>query len=155
MIKNRLKVIIAERNINQNDLAEQLKISKSTLSNIINERQNATLETAMELTKVLKLKVEDIFYLEEDRDILEKEFLNLIDKLDELYKIYRAEIISKDQLEYLYEDLIKKYYVAYTGEEELFDFVLKHDKEYSSLNAIAQLKIQSCLGDYLYGDDKK
>lgn len=61
-IKNRLKVILAEKRISQNELAEQLEINRSTLFNIISSKQNCTLETALDIAKALNISVEDIFY---------------------------------------------------------------------------------------------
>lgn len=116
-IKNRLKVILAEKNVNQTELLNELGISKSTLSNIINGKQNATLETALDLARILNTSVENIFYKEDQQmDGAEKDFVNLINKFNEVYKLYKSNVINETHLKNLYRDFIedfnKKYNVA-------------------------------------------
>jgi putative transcriptional regulator len=87
-VKNRLKVILAEKNISQNELAEKISINRSTLSNIINGKQNSTLETALDLAEILKLHVDDIFYKEKSFDeIAFDDFKELINQMKSIYNL--------------------------------------------------------------------
>ena len=65
-VKNRLKEILTERGIKQNWLAEQVKVDKSTIGNIIKNRFNTSLEVAFKIANVLNLNVDDVFYYEEE-----------------------------------------------------------------------------------------
>ena len=64
-VKNRLKEILDERGIKQNWLSEKAGITKQTMSNLINNRFNVSLESAMKIVKALDLKIEDVFYIED------------------------------------------------------------------------------------------
>jgi len=112
-VKNRLKVILAQKNISQNKLVEDLKINKSTLSNIINEKQNCTMELALNLAEYLNVKIEDIFYKENKREFnqgFDRDLFDiLIDKIDKTYKLYRENIISQDQLISLYKEFERNF----------------------------------------------
>ncbi|MDD4779016.1 MAG: helix-turn-helix domain-containing protein [Tissierellia bacterium] len=63
-VKNRLKDILDSRGIKQVWLAEQVDISFKTMSNIINNRYNTSLEVALKIADILGMKIDDIFYLE-------------------------------------------------------------------------------------------
>jgi DNA-binding XRE family transcriptional regulator len=65
MVKNKLKEILNKRGIKQVWLAEKAGMTKQTLSNCITNRFNVSLETAIRLSNVLQMKVEDIFYIED------------------------------------------------------------------------------------------
>ncbi|PET77562.1 transcriptional regulator [Bacillus sp. AFS001701] len=65
-MKNRLKVIFAERKIKQTEFSELVGINNSTLSLIVaKEDHSPTLKVAMKIAKALDLKVEDIWSLDE------------------------------------------------------------------------------------------
>lgn len=61
IISNKLKDILDDRGVKQTWLADKLNISKATVSNIINNRYNTSLETACKMALILNLKLEDIF----------------------------------------------------------------------------------------------
>lgn len=63
-VKTRLKEILQEKGIKQNWLADKLNISKTTLSNIINNRYNTSLETAFKISIIINVALTDIFYYE-------------------------------------------------------------------------------------------
>jgi putative transcriptional regulator len=65
-VKNNLKQILDERGIKQKFIAEKTGISSQTLSNCINNRFDVSLKFALLIAKVLELKVEEIFYLDEE-----------------------------------------------------------------------------------------
>ena len=64
-VKNRLKMILDERGIKQNWLSEKAGITKQTMSNLINNRFNVSLESAIKIVKALDLKIEDVFYIDD------------------------------------------------------------------------------------------
>lgn len=64
IVKTRLKEILKKKGIRNNWLADQLNISKTTLSNIINNRYNTSLETAFKISIIINVALTDIFYWE-------------------------------------------------------------------------------------------
>jgi putative transcriptional regulator len=64
-VKNKLKEILDERGIKQNWLAEKSKVTPSTLGNIVRNKFNTSLETALLIAKALELHLDDIFYLDQ------------------------------------------------------------------------------------------
>ena len=64
-VKNRLKEILDERGIKQNWLAEQVGITKQTMSNLIKNRFTTSMDIAFRIAKVLNMELTDIFYDEE------------------------------------------------------------------------------------------
>lgn len=65
-ITNRLRVILAERNIRQIDMAETIGVSNKTLSNIVSQKYNTSLEVALKIADYLNVKVDDIFELDKE-----------------------------------------------------------------------------------------
>lgn len=65
-MRNKLRVVLAERKIKKGAFADKVGINRNTLSFIINEKSVPTLEVAMKIAKELELKVEDIWYFDED-----------------------------------------------------------------------------------------
>jgi putative transcriptional regulator len=64
-MKNRLKVLRAERNWSQADLAQQLSVSRQTINAIETEKYDPSLPLAMKVGKLFKRPVEEIFFLDE------------------------------------------------------------------------------------------
>jgi putative transcriptional regulator len=64
-MKNKLRIIIAERKIKKGEFAKLVGITNSTLTLIIKEESTPTLQVAMKIAEVLGLKVEDIWYFED------------------------------------------------------------------------------------------
>lgn len=60
-MKNRLKVLRAERNWSQLDLAERLGVSRQSVNAIETERHDPSLSLAFKLADVFGLPVESIF----------------------------------------------------------------------------------------------
>ena len=60
-MKNRLKVLRAERNWSQQDLAERLGVSRQTINSIEAERYDPSLPLALKIAKVFAMPVEQIF----------------------------------------------------------------------------------------------
>ncbi|RJP64962.1 MAG: transcriptional regulator [Ignavibacteriales bacterium] len=66
-MKNRLNVFRAEKRISQDDLAKQLNVSRQTINAIEREKYDPSLPLALKIAKMFNVKVEDIFFLDEDK----------------------------------------------------------------------------------------
>ncbi len=64
ILKNRLKVARAEKNLSQTDLAEMVGVSRNTISSIEVGQFNPTAKLALILCIALDKKFEDMFYFE-------------------------------------------------------------------------------------------
>lgn len=64
VLKNRLKVARAEKNLSQTDLAEMVGVSRNTISSIETGQFCPTAKLAFILCIALDKKFEDLFYLE-------------------------------------------------------------------------------------------
>ena len=64
-MKNRLKVLRAERNWSQADLAGQLGVSRQTINAIETEKYDPSLPLALKLGRLFAMPVETIFTLAE------------------------------------------------------------------------------------------
>ena len=60
-MKNRLRVLRAERDWSQADLAERLSVSRQTVNAIENERYDPSLPLAFAIARVFALRIEDVF----------------------------------------------------------------------------------------------
>ena len=65
-MKNRLKVLRAERDWSQADLAERLGVSRQTINAIETEKYDPSLPLALKIGKLFEQGVEKIFTLEGD-----------------------------------------------------------------------------------------
>ena len=65
-MKNRLKVLRAERDWSQADLAERLGVSRQTINSIETEKYDPSLPLAMKMGRLFDQDVEKIFTLEDD-----------------------------------------------------------------------------------------
>jgi len=64
-VKNRLKVLRAERNWSQADLAGQLGVSRQTINAIETEKYDPSLPLAIKIGRLFAMPVETIFTLAE------------------------------------------------------------------------------------------
>ncbi|NJY62790.1 helix-turn-helix transcriptional regulator [Salinimicrobium sp. CDJ15-81-2] len=64
-MKNRLKVLRAENDYTQEDLAEFIGVSRQTINAIEKGKFDPSLPTAFRISKFFKLPIEDIFDYEE------------------------------------------------------------------------------------------
>ena len=62
-MKNSIKQLRKQAGLRQEDMADQLGVSRQTIIAIENDKYNPTLELAMKMAKLLGKKVEDIFFL--------------------------------------------------------------------------------------------
>ena len=60
-MKNRLKILRAERNFSQADLADVLGVSRQTINAIETEKYDPSLPLAFRIAAVFDLRIEDIF----------------------------------------------------------------------------------------------
>ena len=64
-MKNRLKVLRAERDWSQSDLANELGVSRQTINAIETEKYDPSLPLALKIGRLFGQNVEAIFFLEE------------------------------------------------------------------------------------------
>ena len=64
-MKNRLKVLRAERDWSQQDLADKLSVSRQTINAIETEKYDPSLPLAMKMGRLFDLCVENIFTLDD------------------------------------------------------------------------------------------
>jgi putative transcriptional regulator len=60
-LKNRLRVLRAERDWSQAKLADELHVSRQTVNAIENERYDPSLPLAFTIAKLFRLRIEDVF----------------------------------------------------------------------------------------------
>jgi putative transcriptional regulator len=60
-MKNRLKVLRAERNWSQADLAEKLGVSRQTINAIEVEKYDPSLPLAFKIARLFEQRIEEIF----------------------------------------------------------------------------------------------
>jgi putative transcriptional regulator len=60
-MKNRLKVLRAERDLTQEDLARALNVSRQTINAIEKEKYDPSLALAFKMSKLFGLTIEEIF----------------------------------------------------------------------------------------------
>ena len=67
-MKNRIEEIRKVRGINQEELAKALCVSRQTISSLENGRYNPSLKLAMDIAKVFRVTVEDLFeFVDEEK----------------------------------------------------------------------------------------
>ena len=64
-MKNIVKQLRKAAGLRQEDLAQQLGVSRQTIIAIENDKYNPTLELAMKISRLLALQVDEIFFLED------------------------------------------------------------------------------------------
>ena len=69
-MKNRLRVLRAERNWSQADLAERLQVSRQSVNAIETGRFDPSLPLAFKLAKLFDARIEEIFEAEPDAGTL-------------------------------------------------------------------------------------
>ena len=64
-MKNRLKMLRAERDWSQADMAQHLGVSRQTINAIETEKYDPSLPLALKVARLFKQPVEAIFFLED------------------------------------------------------------------------------------------
>ncbi len=65
-MKNRIRVFRAELNISQEELANQMGVSRQTIHAIENNKYAPSLTLGMKIAKYFNIPVEEIFVLEQE-----------------------------------------------------------------------------------------
>jgi putative transcriptional regulator len=60
-MKNRLRVLRAERDWSQGDLADRLEVSRQTVNALENEKYDPSLPLAFRIAALFRARIEDIF----------------------------------------------------------------------------------------------
>ncbi|WAH35069.1 helix-turn-helix transcriptional regulator [Alicyclobacillus dauci] len=66
MIRSNLREVIEQRGIKQTWLAERSGVTTTTLSQIVTGKRVPTLEVAFRIAKVLDLRIDEVWYHEDD-----------------------------------------------------------------------------------------
>ena len=64
-MKNKLKVFRAMHDMTQEDLAQNVKVTRQTVNAIENEKYDPSLELAFKFATLFKVRIEDIFTYKE------------------------------------------------------------------------------------------
>ena len=64
-MNNRIKQLRKELGLRQEDMAKKLGVTRQTIIAVENDKYNPTLELAMKIAKLLKMNVEDVFFLDD------------------------------------------------------------------------------------------
>ncbi|ALZ87013.1 Cro/Cl family transcriptional regulator [Aerococcus urinaeequi] len=67
-MKNNLEELRKQKGINQEDLADTLKVSRQTISSLENGRYNPSIILAIKIARYFEKPVEEIFIYEEDKN---------------------------------------------------------------------------------------
>lgn len=67
-VKNRLEEIRKDKGITQEELATILEVSRQTINSLENGRYNPSIILAFKIAGFFKLKIEDIFIYEEEKE---------------------------------------------------------------------------------------
>ena len=65
-MQNRIKQLRKQAGLRQDDLAQEMGVTRQTIIAIENNKYNPTLELAMKLARRLDLHVDEIFFLDEE-----------------------------------------------------------------------------------------
>jgi len=64
IIKNNIKVLRAQHNMTQDQLAEKLSVSRQTIISLEKEKYNPSIILAFKLAEIFNCNIEDIFIYE-------------------------------------------------------------------------------------------
>ncbi|MCK4505357.1 MAG: helix-turn-helix transcriptional regulator [Candidatus Aegiribacteria sp.] len=65
-LKNRLRVLRAEKEISQKELAEEVDLSRQTINSIELGKFNPSIITALKIAEFFEVPVDEVFKLEEE-----------------------------------------------------------------------------------------
>jgi len=63
-MKNKIRILRKELGLRQEDIANQLNVTRQTIIAIENNKYNPSLELAMKLARLLNTTIEDMFQLD-------------------------------------------------------------------------------------------
>lgn len=67
-MKNRIEELRKKSGLKQEDLADQLQVSRQTISSLENGRYNPSITLAFRIARMFNMSIEDIFIYEEDTE---------------------------------------------------------------------------------------
>lgn len=67
-MKNRIEELRKKSGLKQEDLADQLQVSRQTISSLENGRYNPSITLAFRIAHLFNMSIEDIFIYEEDTE---------------------------------------------------------------------------------------
>jgi putative transcriptional regulator len=98
MVKNKLREIIAKRNIKQTDLSNITGVTKATISNIVNNKFEPSISVAVKIANYLNIPFEEIFYEEDFLSYVKENyleyFLNFKERIP--YKVVATMVFEND-----------------------------------------------------------
>lgn len=69
-MKNRIKVLRAEKNLSQDELAKAADVSRQTINAIENGKFNPSVKLALRISQIFSCTVEQVFQLEGDENVI-------------------------------------------------------------------------------------
>lgn len=67
-MKNRIEELRKKSGLKQEELADELKVSRQTISSLENGRYNPSITLAFRIAHLFNMSIEDIFIYEEDTE---------------------------------------------------------------------------------------
>lgn len=67
-MKNRIEELRKKSGLKQEDLADQLQVSRQTISSLENGRYNPSIILAFRIARLFNMSIEDVFIYEEEKE---------------------------------------------------------------------------------------
>ncbi|MCI6638223.1 MAG: helix-turn-helix transcriptional regulator [Lachnospiraceae bacterium] len=67
-MKNRIEELRKKSGLKQEDLADQLQVSRQTISSLENGRYNPSIILAFQIARLFNMSIEDVFIYEEENE---------------------------------------------------------------------------------------
>jgi putative transcriptional regulator len=67
-MKNKLELFRKKHNLSQEKLAKDLKVSRQTINSIEKNRYHPSLQLALKIAKKFNVTVEEIFFLDQEKE---------------------------------------------------------------------------------------
>ncbi|SFO35238.1 putative transcriptional regulator [Eubacterium pyruvativorans] len=67
-MKNRIEELRKKSGLKQEDLADQLQVSRQTISSLENGRYNPSIILAFRIARLFNMSIEDVFIYEEENE---------------------------------------------------------------------------------------
>ena len=121
-----IKKLLRERNMNQSDLANELHISKSAISQNLNGKSSFDIQNLIKISEIFEISLDVLLSLrtDEDRNVI-SEYERLIRRgLDEIKEI------SSEKINISIPDLYGKVFIEYVIEydkEDVYDYLLNNN----------------------------
>jgi len=145
-VGEQIKSLLKERNMTQSDLARELNISKSAVSQNLNGRSTFDIQNLMKIAEIFNISIDTLLNIKEDKN------RNIVSEYERLVRKGYNEISSSsaDKLNISNPDLYGKVFVEYVidyDKQDIFEFLIQHNvKLYEPSHSNArevQLKIIS------------